>query len=261
MELQLPLSGSGQVTINFGNCWGPGSVDLFLNGVKKCSAGPNILSKEVSMPFRHGDVLKIGEYNATILVLNNISISCQSQSEAATDCGQSQVQQPQARVTGSLSLRGGIGLSKSTVEISSQQALSSHFNVGIDQVTTTATESRRLDVDLRHLAGNWAIDYQLQILAFQISAIEETNAATVNDPAVFTSVLKSHLSAAGMSPSGADSFAVAAMSAVEVHTETTTTTATAMLEPAMLSATLPVVLPLWALALIAVFGSSANEYF
>lgn len=247
LELRLPLSGSGQVTVSFGNYWG-GNVDLFLNDVKKCSAGTKQVDQSVSMSFQQGDVLKIGEYNTAILVLNRISITCQPQAVAMTNCGQSQIRQPETKVTGSFDVQGAAGLSQSKVETASRQALSTHFNIGTDQVTTSATQQRRLDVAPRQLAGNWAIEYELQIHAFQVAAIQETNAATRDDAAVFTSVLKNAFIGVGMSLSAGNSIAAVAGSTAVVHsttTETTTTTA-AMVE--LSSVVMQHALPLWALA-------------
>lgn len=223
LELRLPLRGSGKVFVNFDNAWSRGSVDVFLNDVKKCSAGPNIFSKMVSMPFQDGDVLKIGEYGTTILVLNSITMSC-AHSSGDTGCGPSPVTQPATKIAGSMNLQGGDGLEKSVVETASQQALSTHFNIPAEQVSTTAKQSRRLDTAPRRLAGKWVVDYELLIYAIQASVIQERYADTQTNSTLLMSALKSRLSDAGASPAGAASIIGMSISSPVVNATTTTNT-------------------------------------
>jgi hypothetical protein len=55
-------------------------------------------------------------------------------------------------------------LQKVQVEVSTQNALAQQFGVPTSSVTTTATASRRLEIDANmNIAGTWTVDYQLYV--------------------------------------------------------------------------------------------------
>ena len=71
------LKGSGEVTLDFGNCWDSGEVKVYLNDELVASAQKNTPSKIVSFKFRNGDILKLKDEgpNSTIAI-NDIKFTC-----------------------------------------------------------------------------------------------------------------------------------------------------------------------------------------
>jgi len=74
-EVSLTLQGNGVLTLDYGNSWKGGEVNVYLNGDKKDTAGGNTKSKTVTIPFDDNDVLKVDEVKG-IVVINSISFSC-----------------------------------------------------------------------------------------------------------------------------------------------------------------------------------------
>jgi len=80
LEMQLTLCGSGNITVKFGiGVQSHGSVVAFLNNVTTAtvqSPGFNsALLTTFTASFTDGDVLKIGEYDTSVVVLQSVSLS------------------------------------------------------------------------------------------------------------------------------------------------------------------------------------------
>lgn len=82
------LFGEGKVTVNFGNCWDAGVVNVYKNGQKIASAGPGITTS-VTFDFvaRTKLELKDEEGNA-VIQLNGVTFMCDEcfQHNTAKDC-------------------------------------------------------------------------------------------------------------------------------------------------------------------------------
>jgi hypothetical protein len=76
MELQRTLQGSGSVTVTFGNQHQSGKVNVYLNGVVKGSATGHQYSQTVSFAYSAGDVLKLGEPSAAVMILSSVKFTC-----------------------------------------------------------------------------------------------------------------------------------------------------------------------------------------
>jgi len=68
------LSGHGTATLNYGNCYGSGTVAVYLNGAAISSSAANTMSKEVVFTFTHGAILEIKETPAAIIKMNSFTI-------------------------------------------------------------------------------------------------------------------------------------------------------------------------------------------
>ena len=73
-EISVHLRGRGVVNLEFANCW-TGIIRVEINGELKESAGANLPSTKVSLDFRDGDLLRISEEDA-IIVVNDIGFVC-----------------------------------------------------------------------------------------------------------------------------------------------------------------------------------------
>jgi hypothetical protein len=76
--ISLTLKGSGTLTLDYGNSWSAGFSRVFLNDVLQDEVGNSTLSKSVTFGFNSNDVLKLREDNIGILVINDITFSCQA---------------------------------------------------------------------------------------------------------------------------------------------------------------------------------------
>ena len=75
--LSATLKGSGEVTIDFGNCWDQGRVEVYLDAIKIATAVPGEKSKRISYSFTPGSVLSIrDEAGNSVIMLNAISFKC-----------------------------------------------------------------------------------------------------------------------------------------------------------------------------------------
>jgi len=73
--IQTVLDGTGMVTMNYGNCYSQGLVNVYLNGNLISSAIANVKNKIVKFSFSNGDVLNITE-EFGIIKLNYFEIAC-----------------------------------------------------------------------------------------------------------------------------------------------------------------------------------------
>ena len=73
------LEGSGEATIDFGNCWSAGVVNLYLDDTKLATASVGQKSMGFIFSFTPGSVLKIKDEGGNAVVsFNSINFSCTS---------------------------------------------------------------------------------------------------------------------------------------------------------------------------------------
>ena len=76
--LSAILKGSGEVTIEFGNCWQEGNVKLYLDSALISTAPSETKSITKSFSFTHGSMLKIKDEDGNAVVsLNSITFNCE----------------------------------------------------------------------------------------------------------------------------------------------------------------------------------------
>ena len=75
--LSAVLQGEGTVTLDFGNCWGAGIVNVYLDSTLRASAPVGTKSLIKSFSFTSGSVLKIKDENGNaVVMLNSIQTLC-----------------------------------------------------------------------------------------------------------------------------------------------------------------------------------------
>ena len=67
-NLSTSLRGSGEVTLDFGNCWDAGEVKVYLNDIEKASAASDTPSKIVTFGFNDGSTVFSFRIVYTILI-------------------------------------------------------------------------------------------------------------------------------------------------------------------------------------------------
>ena len=72
------LKGSGEVSLEFGNCWTRGVVRVTLNGELKAEATANTPNTTITFGFEDGDELKISE-DVGVVVVNDIRFDCSAE--------------------------------------------------------------------------------------------------------------------------------------------------------------------------------------
>ena len=71
------LQGSGEIRLDFGNCWSSGVVKVYLNSREVANADRNTPSKIVSFSFKDGDLLEMKDTgDNSIIAINDISFIC-----------------------------------------------------------------------------------------------------------------------------------------------------------------------------------------
>merc|ERR1712070_843357 len=88
------------------------------------------------------------------------------------------------------------GLQKQQVETASKAALSSALDVHQSLITVTATESRRLLVSERRLAGTWNVAYELQVAEAKGAAVTQAMTTIKADSNAFKGSLEPALTEA-----------------------------------------------------------------
>ena len=74
--LSTVLKGSGNLKLNFGNCWHLGIVAVYLNKQLMAVAHPKT-KKEVSLSFKQGALLEIKDEGlGSVIQLNSITFEC-----------------------------------------------------------------------------------------------------------------------------------------------------------------------------------------
>ena len=69
------FTGSGTATLDYGNCYTAGKVNVYLNGVLKDVANMNMPSKSITFNFSPNDALLLSEDTA-IIKLNSLNLTC-----------------------------------------------------------------------------------------------------------------------------------------------------------------------------------------
>ena len=73
--IEIVLNGPGLATINYGNCFHTGAVNVYLNNELFSSANGNVKDKLVEFSFSNGASLKFTEDHG-IIKLNSVEIKC-----------------------------------------------------------------------------------------------------------------------------------------------------------------------------------------
>ena len=74
--LSAAFSGSGTVTLDYGNCHSNGNVSVYFNGIIQDIASSNSPSNEISLDYFPSDVLLLKETNEGVIKLNSLRLSC-----------------------------------------------------------------------------------------------------------------------------------------------------------------------------------------
>ena len=75
--LSATMKGSGEATIDFGNCWNAGVVNLYLDDTKLATASVGQKSIVFKFSYTHGSVLKLKDEEGNAIVsFNSIRFSC-----------------------------------------------------------------------------------------------------------------------------------------------------------------------------------------
>jgi len=137
-----------------------------------------------------------------------------------------------------------IGLQDVNASVMKQVAMTtigSHFGVDSNTVLVTVTETRRLNAGPRRLKGTWSINYEFHAPPAVAADVANKVAAAASDPTTFGAALKTlfktHLIAAGVSESVANSIVVTQSSVQAAGTGMTTSMKppTTTMEPVDLS--------------------------
>jgi hypothetical protein len=75
--LSAVLNGTGEVTIDFGNCWNDGNVNVYLDSKLVATASENTQSVNKSFSFTPGSLLEMKDEDGNaVIALNSIAFSC-----------------------------------------------------------------------------------------------------------------------------------------------------------------------------------------
>ena len=76
------LNGTGEVTLDFGNCWDDGNVKVYLNSKLMAVAGEEVHSITKTFSFVPGSLLEIKDQDGNaVILLNSIKFSCNGKIE------------------------------------------------------------------------------------------------------------------------------------------------------------------------------------
>ena len=74
--LSATFSGSGTVTLDYGNCHSSGNVSVYFNGNLKDTSSSNSPSQKILLDYSPSDVLLLEETSEGIIKLNSLTLSC-----------------------------------------------------------------------------------------------------------------------------------------------------------------------------------------
>ena len=74
--LSATFSGSGTVTLDYGNCHSNGKVTVYFNGILQDIASNKSPSQRISLDYSPSDVLLLKETDEGIIKLNSLRLSC-----------------------------------------------------------------------------------------------------------------------------------------------------------------------------------------
>ena len=76
-SVHVAFLGSGNATLNFGNCYRQGKVSVLLNGEEISQALANTPEKTITFRYTHRNILTLKELNTAIIKLNSLDFSCE----------------------------------------------------------------------------------------------------------------------------------------------------------------------------------------
>ena len=77
--VSVTLQGNGEASLDFGNCWNHGEVNVYLNENIVATAPIKTFSKKVSFNFNNGDILKLRDEGwGSVITINDIIFRCSS---------------------------------------------------------------------------------------------------------------------------------------------------------------------------------------
>jgi len=118
------------------------------------------------------------------------------------------------------------GVNASVMKQVAMTTIGSHFGVDFNTVSVSLTETRRLNAGPRRLTGTWSINYEFLAPPAVAADVATKVAAAASDPTTFGAALKTqfktHLIAAGVSESVANSIVVTQSSVQAAGTGMTT---------------------------------------
>jgi len=119
------------------------------------------------------------------------------------------------------------GVNSSVMEQVAMTSIGDHFGIDSNTVSVTLTETRRLNAGPRRLAGTWNINYEFHVPPAAAADVATKMAAAMSDTTSFEAALKTkfitHLIAAGVSESDANSIIVSHLRVCEGACTPTTT--------------------------------------
>ena len=75
-SIHVALFGSGNATLNYGNCYRTGQVKVLLNGKEISQASANVPEKTIAFSYTNRNILTLKEINTAIIKVNSIDFSC-----------------------------------------------------------------------------------------------------------------------------------------------------------------------------------------
>jgi len=113
------------------------------------------------------------------------------------------------------------------IEKAAPLSLATLFNISVDNVQVTVTETRRLSEDVRRLAGTFAIAFVITVPPAKATAltakVEAAKTAPDTFKTEFAAVAKVKLVAAGVPQATVDNLSVSALTVTPVYATSTTT--------------------------------------
>ena len=76
-SVHVALLGSGNATLNYGNCYHQGQVSVLLNGEEISHVSGNTPEKTITFHYTHRSILTLKELNTAIIKLNSMEFSCE----------------------------------------------------------------------------------------------------------------------------------------------------------------------------------------
>ena len=75
-KVSATFVGSGTATLDYGNCWIHGTVNVYLNGVILATSQKKSPSQITTFTFSPSDVLSVEESGHAVIKLNSLMVKC-----------------------------------------------------------------------------------------------------------------------------------------------------------------------------------------
>ena len=75
-KVSATFVGSGTATLDYGNCWIHGTVNVYLNGVLLATSQKKSPSQITTFTFSPSDVLSVEESGHAVIKLNSLMVKC-----------------------------------------------------------------------------------------------------------------------------------------------------------------------------------------